>query len=208
MSSSLSLSTRLIRRAVRGVALAALVGAPAQVALFGQVPTSANVPAVAPTAGSTGVSPGGAFLRAVAVPGWGHAAIGAWGRAGFYFLAESATAYGLIRTRLRLGDARSRADFRDGVLRQDAAAQGLSGEELDEFLDQDDVLDDLRGLVGAREGQQEDWIALGIFLVFLSGADAYVSAHLRDFPEPLNLDAMPTPDGRVELSLSVGWPGR
>ena len=31
------------------------------------------------------VSPGGAFLRAVLVPGWGHVSIGANARAGAYF---------------------------------------------------------------------------------------------------------------------------
>ena len=64
------------------------------------------------------VSPGGAFLRAVLVPGWGHVSIGANARAGAYFAIESAVAYGIIRTRRRISEAASRANFRELLLRE------------------------------------------------------------------------------------------
>lgn len=169
-----------------------------------EIPPVAPLPE--PSSAPTGVSPGGAFLRAVLVPGWGHASIGSYGRGGFYFLAEGITAYGLIKTRLRLGEARDRVDFREEVLRERAARDGLSEEELEALLDEDATLDDLGGLVNAREQQQEDWLAFGIFLLFLSGADAYVSAHLKDFPAPLQIDAVPAGGGRMDVSVGIRLP--
>lgn len=198
--------SRMLRRPLRaGLVLLAgtLLGWPAPVA--GQVapPPSAGQQN-APTEG--GVSPGGAFLRAVLVPGWGHASIGSYGRGGFYFLAEGVTAFGLIKTRLRLGEARDRVAFREGVLRSQAAADGLSEEELQDLLAEDPALEDLDALVDARKQQQEDWLAFGIFLLFLSGADAYVSAHLKDFPTPLDINAQPVGQGRMEFSVGLSLP--
>jgi len=62
--------------------------------------------------------------------------------------------------------------------------------------------------VASREDQQEDWAALGIFLLFFAGADAFVSAHLADFPTPITIDAAPLPGGRVEVSVGVALPNR
>lgn len=160
------------------------------------------------TAVHHGVSPRGAFLRAMALPGWGHAAIGSYNRGAFYFVIESATAWSLIRTRQRLIDARRRVGFRETVLRQDLAAEGITDPaEIQSRLGADQKLSDLDALVTARKSQQEDWIALGVFMVFLSGADAYVSAHLSHFPQPLSLSATPaaTP-GRMDLTVRVRLP--
>lgn len=156
-----------------------------------------------------GVSPGQAFLRAVLIPGWGHASIGSYTRGGFYFVAETTTAWMLFKTRRRLAAARARADFRDGLVRDRLEAQGVTEtEEIDAALEEDEVLVDLNNLVTAREQQQEDWVALGVFLLFLSGADAFVSAHLSDFPTPLEVNATPVAEGRVELSLGLKLGGR
>jgi len=144
----------------------------------------------------------------MALPGWGHAAIGSYNRGAFYFVIESATAWSLIRTRQRLIDARRRVGFRETVLRQDLAAEGITDPaEIQSRLGADQKLSDLDALVTARKSQQEDWIALGVFMVFLSGADAYVSAHLSHFPQPLSLSATPaaTP-GRMDLTVRVRLP--
>jgi len=151
-------------------------------------------------------SPTGAFLRSLVVPGWGHAAIGSYGRASFYVAAASGTAYALIRTRLRLSEARERLALREGLLRDALAAEGVTGPELDARLDANPGLVDARGLVGARESQQEDWVALAIFLTLLGGADAYVSAHLANFPEPIQVGAVPGPTGGVELRIGIAAP--
>jgi hypothetical protein len=149
-------------------------------------------------------SPGGAFLRGLAVPGWGHAAIGSYGRGAFYAGAQSGTAYALIRTRMRLNEARDRANLRERVLRRSFEAEGVSDPaEIEARLDADPGLTDIRGLVSARESQQEDWLALAIFTVLLSAADAYVSAHLAAFPEPIEVGAAPGAGGGVELAFRI-----
>ncbi|MDZ7779848.1 MAG: hypothetical protein U5R14_07925 [Gemmatimonadota bacterium] len=149
-------------------------------------------------------SPGGALLRSLAVPGWGHAAIGSYGRGAFYVAAQSGTIYALVRTRLRLSEARERAARRETVLRRALDAEGVSDPAvIQQRLEEDPRLADVRGLVSARESQQEDWLALGIFLVLLGGADAYVSAHLSAFPEPIEVGVLPGPAGGVELAARV-----
>lgn len=154
-------------------------------------------------------SPGGAFLRSLAVPGWGHAAIGSYGRGAFYVTAEAGTWYALIRTRMRLNEARERASLRERNVRAALEREGLTDPiEIEQRLDADPALQDIRGLVEAREGQQEDWLALGIFLMLLSGADAYVSAHLANFPDPIEVGVVPGLAGGVELAVRVPVGGR
>ena len=153
------------------------------------------------------VSPGGAFLRAILVPGWGHASIGSYTRGGFYFGAQTATVYTLLRTRHRLNEARERVRFREDALRAQIAGEGLTDTDLIEQRLADDAdLTELQNLLDSRESQQEDLVALGIFILLLSGADAYVSAHLARFPEPLELEARPVDIGRVDVSLRFRLP--
>jgi len=169
-------------------------------------PTSA---VAAPQAELTplGVSPRGALLRALLVPGWGHAKIGAYTRGGFYFGLETATAYALVRTRARLYDARERAALRESVLRARYATEGVTDpSEIETRLEADEALQGIEDLVSSREAQQEDLLAWGIFLVLIAGADAYVSAHLARFPTPIEMEAVPTPDGGAEVSLRIPFP--
>lgn len=154
-----------------------------------------------------GVSPRGALIRAMLVPGWGHAAIGSYTRGGFYFALEAATAYTFLRTRGRLSEARERAALRESVLRARLADEGVTDPaEITTRLDADAALGGLEDLVSSREGQQEDLIAWGIFLIFLTGADAYVSAHLSRFPTPIEMEASASPDGRGEVMLRIPFP--
>ncbi len=154
-----------------------------------------------------GVSPRGAFLRAVVVPGWGHSAIGAYNRGAFYVTVESATGWALIKARKRLQEATERVAFRESVVRAELAAQNrIDPDTVQAALDADETLQDLKSLEESRRQQREDWTALGIFMLFLSGADAYVSAHLQHFPQPIELNAVPVGGGRMELSVSVKLP--
>jgi hypothetical protein len=164
----------------------------------------ARADTVAQASVQRGVSPRGAFLRAVAIPGWGHSAIGSYRRGAFYFAAEGITAWGLIKTRERIQEVNQRVDFRETRLRSDLAAQGVTDPtEIQTALDNDEALTDLLALQSARRSQREDWTALGIFLLLLSGADAYVSAHLQHFPAPLTLETQSSGSGRMDVSLSV-----
>lgn len=153
---------------------------------------------------ATGISPRGAFLRALAVPGWGHAAIGSYTRGGFYVGAQALTAYTFLRARSRLSEARERSVFRETLLRARLASEGVTDPAaVDEALDADGELSNVRRLVEAREEQQTDLVALGLFLLLMSGADAYVSAHLARFPDPLELEARPSDTGTLDLGVRI-----
>jgi len=151
-----------------------------------------------------GVSPRGAMLRAMAVPGWGHASIGSYHRGAFYFVAEAASFWMYGKSRLRLFEARRRLQLRESFVRKGATLEGIDDPtEVQALVDADEMVADLRGLENSRRQQREDWAALGIFLVLLSGADAYVSSHLKDFPAPIELSVQPVGGGRLELQASV-----
>lgn len=154
------------------------------------------------------VSPRAAFIRSAVLPGWGHASIGSYNRGGFYFAAEATVAWGFLRTRARLREVRARIAFREEALRAELEGLGGTPEEVEAALADDEILLDLGDLEVARRDEREDWAALGIFLIFLSGADAYVSAHLKDFPAPLELESGAGPDGRMEVGFSLRLPRR
>lgn len=56
----------------------------------------------------------------------------------------------------------------------------------------------------ARDRHFEDWAALSIFLMFLSGADAYVAAYLADFHERIGVVPGPQSGLRLEARVPVG----
>lgn len=198
------------RAATRTLLVAALMTLGAAGTALGQdVPPTAPTPdlALGPSVLDP-PSPGGAFLRSLAVPGWGHAAIGAKGRGAFYVITEGGTWYQLIRTRLRLLNARDHLDLRERAVRASLASDGITDpDEIEARLVSDPGVVGARSLVSSRESQQEDWVALAVFLMLLSGADAYVSAHLAGFPDPIDVGVLPGPDGGVELAVRVPVPG-
>jgi len=130
---------------------------------------------------SEGVSPGGAFLRSLVIPGWGQSAVGSPGRGAVYFALEAGSLWMVYKSRKKLSFARRNQDF----------------------LHQAGLLDpDLNtSLVNSRESQVEDWITLAGFLLFFNAADAYVAAYLRDFEE--HIGVAPNPRGGANLQLTV-----
>jgi hypothetical protein len=159
------------------------------------------------TARLSSVSPGGAFLRAVIVPGWGHASIGSYTRGGFYFAAQAATVYTLLRTRVRIGTAQDRVRVTEGALISELAVVGVTDPDaIQQALNSDGRLRDVRGLLDSRKEQHEDLAAFSIFLVLLSAADAYVSAHLARFPAPLDIETQLSTDGAVDIGIRLQLP--
>jgi hypothetical protein len=157
-----------------------------------------SVPVIAPG----GITPRGAFLRSMLIPGWGHAEVGSYVRGGFYFSAQSATVFMLVKTHSRLARATDRLELMESVVRRRLEASGVTDPRaLEEALDGDPRVEDLRALKISRSEQRQDWMALGIFLVFLGGADAFVSAHLADFPAAVEIEA--TPSGALQVGVSV-----
>jgi len=55
--------------------------------------------------------------------------------------------------------------------------------------------------VKSHTQEQQDWVVLLIFNHLMSGAEAYVSAHLWDFPAGLEIQRLP--DGSTNLGLRV-----
>lgn len=52
-----------------------------------------------------------------------------------------------------------------------------------------------------KRQQEQDWITLIVFDHLMSGLEAYVSAHLYDFPGDLQMQALP--DGRMGLGVTL-----
>ena len=161
-------------------------------------------------------SPGGAFLRSVLVPGWGQAAYGAYFRGGIYFGAEAGSWFMLLKTRAKLGEARNLERWRVRVARDSALAMIAANDSLaahyaerpDELeaavrlaVEDDAGVVSIRNLVDARKEQREDWLVLTLFWMLASGIDAFVNAHLSDFPARVN--AQPRPDGGVDLGITL-----
>lgn len=155
-----------------------------------------------------GVTPRGALLRSFLIPGWGQAATGSPGRGGFYLLAEAGSMWMLVKTQ---GHLRFAADVRRAVehdTRARLVAQGVPADSIRLRLDADEAVLSARGLEESRKQQREDWVALGLFVLLLGGVDAFVSAHLQDFPEPLTVEPVVGDRGaRLEVGISLPWRG-
>jgi hypothetical protein len=54
-----------------------------------------------------------------------------------------------------------------------------------------------------RRQQREDWLAFSVFFLLLAGADAFVTAHLAEFPDPLEVAIRPLPEMGVEVGFRV-----
>lgn len=181
-----------------------------------RVPSASSVPAGAQTPADTvapPVSPGGAFLRSLLVPGWGQAATGSHTRAGFYFATSAATGWMLVKTARFLDAAERRRDLLEEEARLRLERSGVTDPDtVDARLEENPRIASVRGLVEARSQQMEDWTAFGLFWLLLNAADAFVSAHLADFPEPVEVDVRSGAPGRpMELRVSVpvgGGPDR
>ncbi len=56
----------------------------------------------------------------------------------------------------------------------------------------------------ARRGEQQDWIVLIVFNHLFSALEAYVSAHLIDFPRDLHLRALPGSRPGIGIMVPIG----
>ena len=152
---------------------------------------------------AAGPSPSGAFLRGSLIPGWGHAASGSLTRGAFYFGAESLAGWMLYKTARRLGVAREQARIWEERVTAQIMIEGVTDPmEIETLLGEHEQVSRFRGLVDAREEQREDWFAVAIFTLLLSGVDAFVSTHLQNFPEPLTVEGDPV-GGGVEVAVRI-----
>lgn len=148
------------------------------------------------------LSPAGAFLRGALIPGWGHAASGSLTRGAFYFGIETAAGWMVFKTWRKLRVARNQVALWEDRVTASLMSQGITEqEEIDSRLEQHDEIARLRELADSRREQREDWAAVAIFFLLMSGVDAFVSAHLQDFPEPLTVEG--DPGGTISLTIRV-----
>jgi hypothetical protein len=115
------------------------------------------------------ITPAGAFLRSLVLPGWGQARLGRNVTGGLFLLWEGVCAAMVWKAQWQLNYARERGKW-----------------------------------VKSHTQEREDWIVLLVFNHLLSGAEAYVSANLFDFPKALKIQALP--DGRTGVGVSVPLP--
>ncbi len=149
-------------------------------------------------------SPGGAFLRSMVVPGWGQMAAGSPARATFYFTGESLSVWMFLKTSKTLGSSRDIVAMR----RLEAEERLIAGGSVDpadllDAIDADPAVADAVNLEELRLQQREDWITFGLYFLLLGGADAFVAAHLADFPEPLETVIRPLPNMGVEFGFRL-----
>jgi hypothetical protein len=117
------------------------------------------------------VSPGGAFIRSLLIPGWGQSALGR-DLAGGLFVAFEGVAITMAW----------KSDWQ-----RDFAVQRGQGIE-------------------APTQEREDWLVLVAFNHLFSAAEAYVAAHLWDFPAGLKFRAAPGPGGGTVVGASLPLP--
>jgi hypothetical protein len=171
----------------------------------------ADTLAVADTIPHEARVPRGAFVRALLVPGWGHAYIDEPRRGAIFFALQATSGYMLLRTMSRLENARDVEDRIAGFGRDSLHAAMAADTALARQLSNPDAFEaelgrypglaNARGLVSARERHRQDWIVYTLVLTFGSAVDAYVTAHLKDFPG--DIMAVPAPGGGVTMRLQL-----
>ncbi len=150
------------------------------------------------------ITPGGAFLRSLVLPGWGHAVTGSPTRGAFYFTAQAGTAWMLGKSIQRRREARRFREEEARIVRSRHQAAGVSSpDSLNALVRLDQEVGAWDALIDSRSQQVEDWVALGIFLALLGATDAFVAGHLMDRPEPLTFGVAPRPEGGWQFSASL-----
>ena len=157
------------------------------------------------------ISPGKAFLRSLLIPGWGQASVGAYVRGGTFFGLQTASAYMMVKTIGKLGEAHDIESRRVGAARdslhalmaKDTALNRKFSDRVvfDAAVDSTPGITRVRKLIRSRENQRQDWITYTLVFTLASGVDAFVAAHLATFPG--KVEAEPTVGGGMQLKVSL-----
>jgi hypothetical protein len=155
------------------------------------------------------LSPRSAFIRSVLVPGWGQASAGSYRRGGIWFAIHTTSWYMLGKTLGKLSEARDHerrrmafaTDSLELLIAEDTAAARRLGTRdslaFQQAVDANGRVTSARSLIEARERHRQDWITYTLFFTMMSGVDAYVNAHLTDWP--VELSAEPRRDGALVI---------
>lgn len=150
------------------------------------------------------VSTTGALIRSMIVPGWGHLATESYFRAGFYVAVQGGSYWMLSKSLARRREARRFRAVEKSIAMDRYRAAGVMDPDSLRFLaEADPAVEEWDVLLERRDEQVEDWVFLAAFLALIGGLDAFVSAHLIDFPEALSVDVRPAPGGRASSVSAV-----
>ncbi|TVR66812.1 MAG: hypothetical protein EA422_01270 [Gemmatimonadales bacterium] len=150
------------------------------------------------------ITPGGAFVRSLILPGWGHAATGSHFRGAFYVAAQSGAVWMLSKSLSGHREARRMRDQEIQAVRGSLRAAGVTQpDSLRVLTNQDPRVGAWDDMVDRRSEEVEDWIAATLVLLLLQAVDAFVAGHLMDHPEPLSMDISPGVSGGWEVGLRV-----
>lgn len=158
-----------------------------------------------------GPGPGGAMLRSILLPGWGQAAYHAYFRGAVYYAGWAGTWFMNFKNYAKLDEIRQMRSIRRGIVLDSlqvlAATDTALANQLanplqrDRLIGQDSIANDMRLVENSRKQQRQDWIALTLFWTLASGVDAFVTAHLADFPAIITTE--PGSRGGVALRIEV-----
>jgi hypothetical protein len=159
-----------------------------------------------------GPRPRSAFIKAIAVPGWGHFSVGAHRRGVVYATIQGTSWAMLLTTMNRLETARDAERAIEAVAVDSVAAAMAADTVLARRLGNDRIayeaalltypgLQGSRDLAVSRQRHRQDWIVYTLVFTFASAIDAYVAAHLADFP--VEVSATRSRDGSTALRFSV-----
>jgi hypothetical protein len=136
------------------------------------------------------ISPRRAFLRSLLIPGYGQIALDRSVAAGIFAFVEVSALGMARRSALNLREAK-RAP-RDSIVDRYEIDPLTGAPVIDPETGQPKPVAfrtiGLRERIKARRTHYEDWIAVLIFNHFFAAADAYVAAHLWDFPAEVALE--------------------
>jgi hypothetical protein len=160
------------------------------------------------------MTPGKAFYRSLLVPGWGQASVGAHVRGGTFFALQTSSAYMMLKTMARLGEARQIEDRRvaaasdsiRGLMARDTMLNRVFSDPtvFTAAIDSTASVRRARGLVRSRKSQRQDWVTYTIVFTLASGVDAFVAAHLADFPATIQAIPRGTSGAALQLTVPLG----
>jgi len=127
------------------------------------------------------VRPLPAFFRSLVIPGWGQAVLDRKLTTGLFLLWEGVTLGMTLKTS---SEVRYLQDTEATRVEPGATTESP--------------------LLRSKKAEHQDWLVLLAFNHLFSGLEAYVSAHLWDFPADLQLRAMPMgPPGRRGVAVAI-----
>jgi hypothetical protein len=184
-----------------GALLALSLGAAAPATAQGPADTLLRPPTITVPTGRP-ISPRRAFVRSLLIPGYGQIALDRTMAAGVFAFVEVSALGMMRRSALNLRDARAQPDSvvltyeRDpatGQLVLDAQGRPIPATFRVRGIDQ---------LIRARRTHYEDWVAVLLFNHLFAAADAYVAAHLWDFPATVAATVTPAREARIAATFT------